>query len=430
MKIEVRLPQIAEGVETATIVEVLVSQGDNIIEGQDVLELETEKAVASLPSSVSGKVLKIQVRRGDEIRVGDLLMILETQTVSKPAAKIPSTRARPDNKLQSPILQKSSESAMKQNSSPPASPSIRRMARDLGISLERVRGSQEGGRIGRADLRAYIQYLQQMSQGNRAGADGSQLHAEPFRAVDFSRWGPVTRKPLVGIRKAVSQKIHKSWNAIPHVTQFDNVDMTQTDRLRKKYLLAYKKNGVKLSFMPFVLKAVALTLKSHPMFNASLDESSQEVVMKEYVHIGIAVDTEAGLMVPVIRDVDKKSLLELAQETLALAARARARTIGVEEMQGASFTISNQGALGSTYFTPIINQPEVAILGLGRTSPKPVVYKSKIRARPMMPITLSYDHRLIDGADAVRFILRLIDQLEQFDEKLVKKMVSQGKKIK
>ena len=430
MKLEVRLPQISEGVETATVVEVLVSQGDNIVEGQDVLELETEKAVAGLPSSVSGKVLKIQVHRGDEVHVGDLLMILETQTVSKSASKIPSTRTRADNKLQSPILQKSSESAMEQNSSPPASPSIRRMARELGISLERVRGSQEGGRIGLADLRAYIQYLQQMSRGNRTGADNSQLNAESFRAVDFSRWGPVTRKPLVGIRKAVSQKIHRSWNAIPHVTQFDNVDMTRIDGLRKKYLLAYKKRGVKLSFMPFVLKAVALTLKSHPMFNASLDESSQEVVMKQYVHIGIAVDTEAGLMVPVIRDVDTKSLLELAQETLALAARARARTIGVEEMQGASFTISNQGALGSNYFTPIINQPEVAILGLGRTSPKPVVYKSKIRARPIMPMTLSYDHRLIDGADAVRFILRLIDHLELFDEKRVKNKVSQGKKRK
>lgn len=428
MQIEVRLPQIAEGVETATIVEILVSQGDSIVEGQDILELETEKAVASLPSSASGKVIKIQVHQGDEIHVGDLLMILETRTVSKQTSQNPSSRTRTDNKQKTSILQKPLESVAGQNSSPPASPSIRRMAKDLGISLERVRGSQAGGRIGFADLRAYIQYLQQISQGNRTAPDSSQLQAEPFRAVDFSRWGSVKRKPLVGIRKAVSQKIHKSWNAIPHVTQFDNVDMTRIDGLRKKYFRAYEKKGTKLSFMPFVLKAVASTLKRHPMFNASLDETSQEVVLKEYVHIGIAVDTQAGLMVPVIRDVDKKSLLELSQEILALAARARARTIGVEEMQGASFTISNQGAIGSTYFTPIINQPEVAILGLGRTSPKPMVYKSKIRARDIMPVTLSYDHRLIDGADAVRFILRLIDQLEQFDEKLVKKMVSQGKK--
>ena len=238
--------------------------------------------------------------------------------------------------------------------------------------------------------------------------------------VDFSQWGSILKKPVSPLRKVIARRMSESWNTVARVTQFDDIDFTKLGELRKKFAAAYEAKGVKLTLTPFVLKAVAETLKKHPIFNSSLDEVADEIILKEYVHLGIAVDTDQGLMVPVIRDVDKKSMLDLAKELESLAAKARDRKISAEEMKGGTFTISNQGAIGGAHFTPIINLPEVAILGLGRGAMKPVVRDGKIEARLLTPIALSYDHRVIDGGAAARFTVDLVKAFENFSEDTVK----------
>jgi pyruvate dehydrogenase E2 component (dihydrolipoamide acetyltransferase) len=238
--------------------------------------------------------------------------------------------------------------------------------------------------------------------------------------IDFSQWGPVTKKSMTPLRKVIARRMAESWNTVARVTQFDDIDFTKLGELRKKFAADYEKKGVKLTLTPFVLKAVAETLKKHPIFNSSLDEAANEIVIKEYVHLGIAVDTDQGLMVPVIRDVDKKSLLELAKELELLATKARDRKISADEMKGGTFTISNQGAIGGAHFTPIINLPEVAILGLGRGALKPVVREGKVEIRMMTPMALSYDHRVVDGGSAARFAVDLLKAFETFGEEAVK----------
>jgi pyruvate dehydrogenase E2 component (dihydrolipoamide acetyltransferase) len=238
--------------------------------------------------------------------------------------------------------------------------------------------------------------------------------------MDFSKWGSVTKKPLSPLRQVIARRMTENWNSIPHVTQFDEADITGLLALRKKYVEAYEKKGVRLTVTSFVLKAVADTLKKHPFFNSSLDESTQEIVLKEYVHIGVAVDTEAGLIVPVLRDADKKDLVQLSKDLEELATKARERKVSGEELKGGTFTISNQGGIGGGHFTPIINKPEVAILGLGKGATKAVVRENKIEPRTILPVALSYDHRVIDGGGAARFIVDLVKAIENFDESLVK----------
>jgi pyruvate dehydrogenase E2 component (dihydrolipoamide acetyltransferase) len=238
--------------------------------------------------------------------------------------------------------------------------------------------------------------------------------------VDFSKWGEISKKPMSSLRKIISRRMVENWNAIPHVTQFDDADITGVLALRKKYVEAYEKKGARLTVTSFVLKAVADTLKKHPIFNSSLDEAANEIVLKQYIHIGIAVDTEAGLIVPVLRDVDKKDLVQLSKELEELAKKARDRKVSGDDLKGGSFTISNQGGIGGAHFTPIVNKPEVAILGLGKGATKAVVRDGKIEPRAMLPLGLSYDHRVIDGGAAARFIVDLVKAIENFDEKLVK----------
>jgi pyruvate dehydrogenase E2 component (dihydrolipoamide acetyltransferase) len=238
--------------------------------------------------------------------------------------------------------------------------------------------------------------------------------------IDFSQWGPILKKPVTPLRKVIARRLSESWNTVARVTQFDDLDFTRLGELRKKFAPAYEAKGVKLTLTPFVLRAVADTLKKHSIFNSSLDEVAGEIILKEYIHLGIAVDTEQGLMVPVIRDVDKKSLFDLAKELELLAARARDRKITADEMKGGTFTISNQGAIGGAHFTPIINLPEVAILGLGRSALKPVVRDGKVEVRQMTPMALSYDHRVIDGGSAARFTVDLLKAFENFSEQAVK----------
>ena len=295
------------------------------------------------------------------------------------------------------------------------------MAREFGIHLGKIRGSGSGGRIVTADVRAYIQRLMKAAAKSAPVAAAAATPSKPAAVqIDFSQWGPILKKPLTPLRKVIARRMSESWNTVARVTQFDDIDFTKLGELRKKFGPAYEAKGVKLTLTPFVLKAVADTLKKHPIFNSSLDEVANEIVIKEYVHLGIAVDTDQGLMVPVIRDVDKKSLLDLAKELETLAAKARDRKITADEMKGGTFTISNQGAIGGAHFTPIINLPEVAILGLGRGALKPVVREGKVEVRMMTPMALSYDHRVIDGGSAARFTVDLLKAFENFGEEAVK----------
>ena len=416
---DVKLPHLGEGADSGTVVTLFVKEGDTITKGQSLLELESEKAVATIPATAGGVVAKIFVKVGDKISVGQKIVTLAGGSAAEmpaaPAAKAAAAKTSAPKAAPTATAPEAPADEPKSNVAVAASPSIRKLARELGLDLTRVRGSAEGGRIVIEDMRAYIHRLQ-----NQPKAVAGAPAAPVAESVDFSKWGSVTKQPLSPLRKVISRRMVENWNAIPHVTQFDDADITALLPLRKKYLEAYEKKGARLTVTCFVLKAVADTLKKYPIFNSSLDEAAQEIVLKNYIHIGIAVDTEFGLIVPVIRDVDKKDLVQLAQELESLATKARERKVTGEELKGGTFTISNQGGIGGAHFTPIVNKPEVAILGLGRAVAKPVVRDGQIVIRNLMPIGLSYDHRVIDGGIAARFTVDLLKAIETFAEASVK----------
>jgi len=424
---DVKLPKLGEGADSGVVVNIFVKEGDTVAKDQAILELENEKAVASIPSTGAGVVAKVHVKAGDRVGVGQMLITLSgggaaapapAAAAPKPAAKKAAAKVAPvedEDESISEVEEEVSDAAVA------ASPSIRKMARELGINLGKIRGSESGGRIVIGDVRAYIQRLMKAAAKPAPAAVAAAAPAKPAAVqIDFSQWGPVSKKPVTPLRKVIARRMSESWNTVARVTQFDDIDFTKLGELRKKYLAAYEAKGVKLTLTPFVLKAVADTLKKHSIFNSSLDEVANEIVLKEYIHLGIAVDTDQGLMVPVIRDVDKKSMLDLARELESLAAKARDRKITADEMKGGTFTISNQGAIGGAHFTPIINLPEVAILGLGRGALKPVVREGKVEVRMMTPMALSYDHRVIDGGSAARFTVDLLAAFHDFNEATVK----------
>jgi pyruvate dehydrogenase E2 component (dihydrolipoamide acetyltransferase) len=427
---DLKLPKLGEGADSGVVVNILVKEGDSVVKDQTVLELENEKAVASIPATAAGVVTKIYIKSGDRITVGQRILSLEgagapapaapvAAAAPKPAARKPAAQAAPEPEVEEAAEEPAGEEVSNENVA--ASPSIRKLARELGINLGKIRGSESGGRIVLGDVRAYIQRLIKAAARPAAPAASAAAPAKPVaEQIDFSQWGPIVKKPVTQLRKVIARRMAESWNTVARVTQFDDLDFTRVGDLRKQYAPDYEKKGVKLTLTPFVLKAVADTLKKHPIFNSSLDEVANEIIIKEYIHLGIAVDTEQGLMVPVIRDVDKKSILDLAKEVEALAAKARDRKISADEMKGGTFTISNQGAIGGGHFTPIINLPEVAILGLGRGALKPVVREGKIEARLLTPVALSYDHRVVDGGSAARFTVDLVKAFENFDEAVVK----------
>lgn len=457
---DVRLPRLGEGADSGTVASIFVKEGDQITKDQPILELESEKAVASIPTPSSGTVTKLHIKEGDEIKVGQLLISVDegrAPVVSTPgktrdvAAEVPAemerTRreeemtpgdvTRGDEQTEAPEEVREIEEDRAEEmelpaptdggAAPAASPSLRKMARELGLDLRRIRGSESGGRIIMDDVRRYIQRLQQLAyqkQPQQRGTGAPAQTPQPARPapepIDFSKWGPVRKEKITTLRRTISSKMLEAWTTIPHVTQFDEADVTDILKLRKKYAPAYEKKKARLTLTSFALKAVVETLKKHPMFNASMDEASGEIVFKDYYHIGIAVDTEQGLIVPVIRDVDKKNMRQLSTELQELAERTRERKVSLEEMQGGTFTISNQGGIGSAQFTPIIYKPQVAILGMGRGAEKLVVRKGKPTRRTMLPLGLSYDHRLIDGANAARFMVDLVGALEGFNESLMK----------
>ena len=428
---DVKLPKLGEGADSGVVVNLFVKEGDTIAKDQAIMELENEKAVASIPSTAAGVVTKVYVKAGDRISAGQKILSVGGDAAAtaapapaaapKPAAKKAVAQASPEPE---PVAVEEESPDIEEEVSTAAiatSPSIRKMAREFGIHLGKIRGSGSGGRIVSADVRAYIQRLMKAAAKPAVVAATAAAPAKPAAVqIDFSQWGPILKKPVTPLRKVIARRMSESWSSVARVTQFDDIDFTRLGELRKKFAPAYEAKGVKLTLTPFVLAAVAGTLRKHSIFNSSLDEVASEIILKEYIHLGIAVDTDQGLMVPVIRDVDKKSLFDLAKELELLAARARDRKISADEMKGGTFTISNQGAIGGAHFTPIINLPEVAILGLGRGALKPVVRDGKIEARMMTPMALSYDHRVIDGGSAARFTVDLLAAFHDFKEELVK----------
>jgi len=434
---DVKLPKLGEGADSGVVVNVFVKEGDTVAKDQPILELENEKAVASIPSTAAGVVGKVFIKAGDRISVGQRLISVEGGAgapASAPAAAPAATAApAPKRAAAKPAAPAPEPEAVEEvveededvtpGIAPVASPSVRKVARELGINLAKIRGSESGGRIVMGDVKAYIQRLIVKAATPKA-APAASVAAAPAKpapvSIDFSQWGPVIKKSITPLRQVIARRMLENWNGIPHVTQFDNIDFTKLNELRKKYAAAYEAKGSKLTLTPLVLKGIVAALKKHPIFNSSLDEATNEIVIKEYYHLGIAVDTEQGLIVPVLRDVDKKSVLEIAKELEILAGKARDRKVTGDELKGGTFTISNQGAIGGAHFTPIVNKPEVAILGMGRGALQPVVREGKVEIRLMTPIGLSYDHRVIDGGTAARFTVDLIAALQDFNEETVK----------
>lgn len=478
MATELKLPDLGDNVASAVVVGVLVKEGDSLEAGQPFLELETDKAVMEVPAPSGGTVEKVLVKPGDEVTSGQAVLSLGggaaapaqpgTQDAkgggpsaggaqpnpdnegaalanatggqgdpSAPPAQVPPSSqpvsaANPaEQTLSSPSGSKSVGEGAQSLAAPgpygskpgpaplpsdghkliPAAPSVRRLARDLGVNLLDVLGSGPAHRISEGDVRRF-------KEGGAAPAPGApaQAPAAPVAppVPDFAKFGPTRREAMSGVRRATVRSMAQAWGTVPMVTQFDKADVTEMEVLRKKYSPRAEKRGGKLTMTAILLKVAAAALRQFPKFNASIDTSANEVVFKDYAHVAVAVDTPNGLLVPVIRDVDKKGVIRLGIELGEIAAKARDRKLTPEEMQGASFTISNLGGIGGTGFTPIVNWPEVAILGVSRSSMEPVwnAEKSEFEPRNIMPFSLTYDHRLIDGADAARFCRYVAEMLE------------------
>ena len=423
---DVRFPKVGEGADSGKVVSVLVKVGDTISAGQTILELESEKAIAPIPSPAGGKITAISVKEGDTITVGAVLLSLEGDGGAAAPASAPAKKATAPKAARAAVVEDDDDDILPAATEddgpvPGASPYVRKVARELGIPLSRVRGSASGGRVVIEDLARYVGKLE--AKVARAGkyAEGPQGLSFPLVNQDFAVYGPVTSEPLTQLRKVISARMVENKVTLPHVTQFADADMSGIEALRAQFKADYEKAGAKLTPTPFLIKALVNTLQQHPKFNASLQEVAETLIIKHYYHIGIAVDTDAGLLVPVLRDADKKSLLQIAKELSEIAGQARDRKLSPDSMKGGSFTVSNQGAIGGAHFTPIINKPEVAILGLGKTSLKPVVTaEGKIEARPLLPLTISYDHRVIDGGSAARFTVDLVKAIETFPASAVK----------
>ena len=399
MKQEIKLPEIADNVVSGFLARILVKVGDVIEKDQSIIEIETDKAATDIPSPAAGKIIDIKVHAGEEIHVGQTILILESSPKEAPSeAPIEAPSEAPSEALSTPPSVAPSSSLI------PASPTVRRFARELGIEISRVKGTGPAGRISDEDVKAYAK---QVITGPKASV---QEYAE---VPDFSLWGPVETQAMSRIRQITAESTVNSWQTIPQVVQFDKADITEVEKFRLASKGMVEKAGGKLTMTAILLKLSAMALRQFPKFNASVDMKNRQIVFKNYVHIGIAVDTEQGLLVPIVRDVDKKSLTELSVELNGIAERARTRKLTIEEMQGGNFTISNLGGIGGTAFTPIVYPNQVAILGVSQSSMEQVYQDGEFSGRLMLPLSLSYDHRLIDGADGARFLGWMCKVLEQ-----------------
>lgn len=424
--VEVKLPDLGENIESADVISVLVKKGDVISKDQGIIEIETDKATVEVPSSVDGKVVEVLVKQNSKAKVGDTLIKVETSGVPQKKEVERKEPAKEERKVSEPEVkteQKTQEifkgelTSLKPGEldeqppiargSAPAAPSVRRIARELGVDINKVPGSSSGGRISMDDVKAYIKKLME-GRGESVGV-GIKKETLP----DFSKLGSVEIIEMTKIRKTTAEHLSYAWATIPHVTQFDKADITQLEKTRKELIPEVEKEGGKLTVTAILLKIIYSALKEFPQFNSSINMDTKKIIYKKYFNIGVAVDTEHGLIVPVIKNVDKKKLVQLSIELGELAKKARERKISLEELQGGCFTITNLGGIGGTYFSPIVNSPEVAILGVSRGSFEPVYNNHGVfEPRLMLPLSLSYDHRIVDGADAIRFLRFVVEALE------------------
>lgn len=448
---EFKLPDLGEGIHEGEIVDVLVAVGDRVEDGQPIMVIETDKATTEIPAPVTGTVKEIRVKPGDTVKVGQILMTFtvegeEAKGIKKDAAKEPEAAREADRQLReveeakregkspSPPREGKRPEATRPAGAPaegegpvPAAPSTRRLARELGVDLRQVPPSGPGGRVTSEDVREFAERGQRPTEQPKPAVEPKEA-AEPFAPPkapalpDFSKWGPVERVALRSIRRATARNMALAWSQIPHVSHSDVADITELEAFRRKHKAEIQSEGGALSLTVFVLKAAVAALKMYPRFNASLDMESGEIILKHYYHIAVAVDTDRGLLVPVIRDVDRKSITELSKELNDLAQRTRDGKAERDEMIGGSFTITNIGALGGTGFAPIINYPQVAILGMAKARLQPTVRGDldnyKIVPRLMLPLVMAFDHRIVDGADAARFLNVIIGALQD-PEKLL-----------
>jgi pyruvate dehydrogenase E2 component (dihydrolipoamide acetyltransferase) len=430
--LEFKLPELGENIESADITKILVSAGDKVEVDQVLLEIETDKATVEVPAEFSGIVKEVKFKEGDTAKVGDIILVVQTGDLKSiaPSEEKPSEKDKSETGIQQKDSKKEDVPSIKKTeerkSDPqqdkfvplkksfpskiaPAAPSVRRFAREIGMDINEVSGTGPGGRISIDDVKRYSKSL---NENMRTGG-GLPVGIKRESLPDFSKWGIIRREPMSNVRKKTAEHLSYAWITIPHVTQFDRADITELEKLRKQFSGKAENAGGKLTVTAILMKIVASALKVFPQFNSSIDMDSKEIIFKEYFNIGIAVDTEKGLIVPVVRDVDKKNILELSSDLTEISNKARDKKVGIEDMQGACFTISNLGGIGGTAFTPIVNSPEVAILGVSRGKYEPVYKDGEFVPRLMLPLSLSYDHRIIDGADAARFIRWIAEALEQ-----------------
>lgn len=423
---EICVPDIGD-FNQIEVIEVLVKPGDTINADDSLITLESDKAAMEVPAPIGGLVKALRVKAGDRVSKGSPILLLEVMGVAQPTSpaqpratsnapepKTPTVSAAPATARGIPESASTPSSAATlgegQLRPPHASPAIRKFARELGVDLARVSGTGPKSRICREDVQQYVKHsLQQQAKQPSGSLGGFSL--PPIQEVDFSRFGPIENLALSRIQKLSGPNLHRNWVSIPHITQHDEADITDLEAFRQSLKAEADKRSIKLSFLPFVLKAVVASLKAFPAFNASLAADGESLVLKKYFHIGVAVDTPDGLVVPVVRDVDQKSVFELAAELVDISQRARGKKLRGADLEGGCFTISSLGGIGGTAFTPIINAPEVAILGLSKSQIKPVYQKGQFEPRLLLPLSLSYDHRVIDGAQAARFIVHLSSAL-------------------
>jgi pyruvate dehydrogenase E2 component (dihydrolipoamide acetyltransferase) len=442
---EFKLPELGENIDSGDLVRLMISAGAKVSEGQPVMELETDKAVIEVPSTVSGVVREIKVKEGQKVKVGEVIFTLEGGAVAPaetPRKHEPvehmsgqhgarlafqlamraegktEEQALPPDQPQAPApefsmpVQLGKVAGTEHRDPVPAAPHVRRLAREIGVDIHSVQGSGPGGRVSEDDVKLCAKNALAAAAAAAQTPRGSFVEPE---LPDFAKWGKTERVSMRGVRRKTAEHLRQAWNTIPHVTQQDRADITELEQLRAKFAPRAEEAGGKMTVTAIALKVCASALKVFPQFNASIDMGKEEIIYKQYINIGVAVDTDRGLLVPVIRDVDKKNIVELAAEMTQLSKKARERKLTPDEMEGGTFTITNLGGIGGTGFSPIVNYPEVAILGLSRSRMEPewVSDRSKFEPRLILPLSLSYDHRLIDGADAARFLRWIAEAFEQ-----------------
>ncbi|RJQ87935.1 MAG: branched-chain alpha-keto acid dehydrogenase subunit E2 [Desulfobacteraceae bacterium] len=434
---EVRIPEISENVTSGKVVKVLVKAGDMVDVDDVLIEFETEKALVEIPSTAKGKIVELLAKEGQEMQVGDLIAKVESEgeaeqappepeaepgavaekaapepdaEAKKPLEKAPAVQkeAEAEEEPQQPAkVEKKAEPVGERHPPVAAAPSVRRFARELGVDILQVKGSGPGGRITQDDIKTAVK----QGRAHAAAAGGAGGLEEPA-LPDFGRWGEIEAVELPAVRRLTARSVSVSWRTVAHVTQFDRADITHLEAFIRSQAPKLQKQGIKLTLTAVVMKVCAAALVKFPRFNASIDPANNRLIFKKYVHIGMAVDTERGLLVPVIRDAERKGISRLAADIVDLAERSRTKKIKPDEMEGGTFTISNQGGIGGTQFTPIVMWPQVAILGISRTAIEPVHVDGRFEPRSILPLSLSYDHRIIDGADAARFMRWVCEALE------------------